>query len=104
MIGSYEGLCQLINKTGVCWQCRGLHELAGAGHSGPELVQIEVAPGIEVTPDSLFESRLMIVREAGFPDSKTRPMHDMFFEGLTAREEADRSRPPRSEDNSVQPQ
>lgn len=90
MTGSYEGLCQLINKTGVCWQCKGLHEFAGPGHQGRELVQIEVAPGMEVTAQSLFDSRLQIVREAGFPDSKTRKMHDAFFEGLTRREESSR--------------
>ena len=52
------------------------------------LVQIEVAPGIEVTPESLFDARLKIVRETGFPESKTRPMHDMFFEGLNRREKS----------------
>ena len=87
MTGSYDGLCQLINKTGVCWQCKGLQEFAGPGHNGQELVQIEVAPGIDVTADSLFDSRLRIVREAGFPESKTSKMHDVFFEGLTRREE-----------------
>ncbi|MFY9554329.1 MAG: RNA polymerase sigma factor [Blastocatellia bacterium] len=87
MIGSYEGLCQLINKTGVCWQCKGLNEFAGPGHNGRDLVQIEVAPGVEVTADSLFDSRVRIVREAGFPESKTRKMHDLFFEGLRRREE-----------------
>lgn len=87
MTGSYEGLCQLINKTGVCWQCKGLREFAGPGHNGHEFVQIEVAPGIDVTAESLFDSRLQIVREAGFPESKSRKMHDAFFEGLTRREE-----------------
>ena len=87
MTSSYEGLCQLINKTGVCWQCKGLHELAGQGHHGAELVQIEVAPGVGVSPDSLFDARLDIVRQAGFPDSKARTMHDAFFEGLNRREE-----------------
>jgi len=87
MIGSYEGLCQLINKAGVCWQCKGLHEFSGPGHNG-QLVQIEVAPGIAVSADSLFHSRLKIVREAGFPESKTRAIHEVFFEGLTRREES----------------
>jgi hypothetical protein len=104
MIASYEGLCQLINKTGVCWQCRGLQEFAGAGHCGQELVQIEVAPGLEVTPDSLFDSRLMIVRETGFPDSRTRPMHDLFFDGLTAREDAAAAFSPDAEEANSLPQ
>jgi hypothetical protein len=80
----------LINKTGVCWQCKGLREFAGPGHNGQDLVQIEVAPGVDVTAESLFDSRLQIVREAGFPESKTRNMHDAFFEGLTRREEEPR--------------
>lgn len=88
MIASYDGLCQLINKTGVCWQCKGLQEFAGPGHSGQELVQIEVAPGVEITPDSLFDARLRIVRGSGFPESKTRRIHDLFFERLTHREES----------------
>jgi RNA polymerase sigma-70 factor (ECF subfamily) len=87
MIGSYDGLCQLINKTGVCWQCKGLQEFAGPGHSGQELVQIEVAPGVDVTSDSLFDARLKIVRDTGFPESKTRRMHDLFFDGLTQQED-----------------
>ena len=90
MTGSYEGLCQLINKTGVCWQCKGLSELAGPDHNGQELVQIEVAPGIDITAESLFDARLQIVREAVFPESKTRKMHDVFFERLTRREEEPR--------------
>ena len=87
MIGNYDGLRRLISKTGVCWQCKGLQEFAGPGHCGKELIQIEVAPGVEATPESLFDARLNIVRETGFPESKTRKMHDLFFEGLTRREE-----------------
>jgi RNA polymerase sigma-70 factor, ECF subfamily len=88
MIGAYEGLCQLINKTGVCWQCRGLQKFAGPGHCGKDLVQIEVAPGLEVNPDHLFDARLEIVRSTGFPQSKSQKMHDLFFEGLNRREES----------------
>ena len=75
------------DKSSVCWQCKGLHEFAGQGHNGRELVQIEVAPGVDVSPETLFDARLKIVREAGFPENKTRKMHDAFFEGLTRREE-----------------
>ena len=87
MTQSYEGLCQLINKTGACWQCRGLREFTPETHRGQDLVQIEVLPGAKVTSDNLFEARLKIVREAGFPQSRTRPLHDDFFDGLTRREE-----------------
>jgi RNA polymerase sigma-70 factor (ECF subfamily) len=88
MIQSYEGLCQLINKTGACWQCRGLREFAPEGNRGPDLVQIEVVPGSNISPENLFDARLKIVREGGFPESPTRPLHDSFFEGLSEREES----------------
>jgi RNA polymerase sigma-70 factor, ECF subfamily len=87
MIDSYAGLCQLINKTGACWQCRGLRELAPEDHRGPDLVQIEVAPGLSVTAENLFEARLKIVREADLEGGKTRALHDLFYERTTAREE-----------------
>ena len=87
MTTGYEGLCELINKSGVCWQCRGLREFAPEQNRGRDLVQIEVAPGVAVTPDTLFDARLELVRAAGFPKSKTRPLHDTFFKGLTEREE-----------------
>jgi len=56
MIRSYDGLCQLINKTGACYQCRSLREFAPEANRGADLVQIEVARGIAVTADSLFDA------------------------------------------------
>ncbi len=41
MTHAYDGLCQLINKTGACWQCRGLRELTPEQNRGADLVQIE---------------------------------------------------------------
>ena len=83
MIEAYEGMCQLINKTGACWQCRGLRELAPAQNQGPDLVQIEVKPGVAVTPEALFEARLDIVRTADLEEGRTRKLHEDFFEAVT---------------------
>jgi len=88
MIEAYEGMCQLINKTGACWQCRGLRELAPASNQGPDLVQIEVTPGVPVTPESLFEARLDIVRTADLEEGRARRLHEDFFEAVTCAEEA----------------
>ncbi len=87
MIRSYDGLCQLIKKEGPCWQCRGLREFAPEANRGRDLVQIEVAPGLAVTPESLFEARLKIVREADLENGQSRALHDMFYEGIAWREE-----------------
>jgi len=87
MIRSYDGLCQLIKKEGPCRQCRGLREFAPEANRGPDLVQIEVAPGLAVTPESLFEARLKIVREADLENGRSRSLHDIFYEGINRREE-----------------
>jgi RNA polymerase sigma-70 factor (ECF subfamily) len=90
MIGHYEGLCALINKNGRCYQCAGLREISPEGHRGAPLVQIEVLPGTAVTPESLFDARLAIARDADLEDGKTRPMHDLFYKNLTQLEESRR--------------
>jgi RNA polymerase sigma-70 factor (ECF subfamily) len=87
MIGDYEGLCALINKSGVCYQCRGLREISGEANRGPDLVQIEVAPGLTVSAENLFDARLAMVRDADLEGGRTRAMHDLFFDSLTRREE-----------------
>jgi hypothetical protein len=76
-------MCQLINKTGACWQCRGLREIAPAANQGPDLVQIELGPGVSVTPESLFEARLEIVRTADLEEGRTRELHEDFFDAVT---------------------
>ncbi len=88
MIEAYEGMCQLINKTGACWQCRGLRELAPESNQGPDLVQIEVKPGVAVTPESLFEARLEIVRTADLEEGRARKLHEDFLEAVTRAEES----------------
>lgn len=90
MIQSYEGLCQLINKTGACWQCRGLREHTPEASRGADLVQIEVKRGVALTPESLFDARLDIVRNAPLEDGASRTLHDNFYNGLTLQEEAAR--------------
>jgi RNA polymerase sigma-70 factor (ECF subfamily) len=86
MTEAYEGMCQLINKTGACWQCRGLRELAPEANQGPDLVRIEVRPGVPVTPETLFEARLEIVRTADLEEGAARKLHEDFFEAVNRAE------------------
>jgi len=41
-----------------------------------------------VTPDTLFDARAAIARSADLATGTTRPMHDMFYTTLSAREES----------------
>ncbi|MFZ0519395.1 MAG: RNA polymerase sigma factor [Candidatus Acidiferrales bacterium] len=88
MTEDYAGLCALINKEGLCYQCSGLQATAPAGHHGPELVQIEVAPGVAMNAKNLFDARLAIVRDVDLETGRTRALHDVFYESLTKREES----------------
>jgi RNA polymerase sigma-70 factor, ECF subfamily len=88
MIGDYEGLCALVNKQGVCHQCRGLREITPQQNRGPDLVQIEVAPGVALNPENLFDARLAMVRGADLAHGTTLAMHDAFYEQLSRREES----------------
>jgi hypothetical protein len=65
-----------------------LREIAGEKNRGPNLVQIEVAPGVAVTSETLFDARATIVRNADLESGTTRPMHDMFYKNLARREES----------------
>lgn len=90
MIRSYEGLCQLINKTGVCYQCKGLREFAPESNRGRDLVRIEVAPGVAVSGESLFDARVAIARDADLTDGRSRVLHRKFYADLTKREVLER--------------
>jgi RNA polymerase sigma-70 factor (ECF subfamily) len=67
----YEGLCALVNKNGICHQCKGLSEVAAmTGGERPEI------PTIENLAD-----RMAIVREiAGTPGRRnSQCIHDVFW-------------------------
>lgn len=87
MIGDYDGLCALINKEGICHQCRGLREIVPETNRGRDMVQIQVAPGVALSPSNLFDARTAIVRDADLANGKTRTMHDAFYAQLAKREE-----------------
>ncbi|MGB8836219.1 MAG: RNA polymerase sigma factor [Candidatus Acidiferrales bacterium] len=88
MTADYEGLCALINKEGLCYQCSGLREVVPDGHRGADLVEIEVAPGVAMNAENLFDARLGIVRDADLETGRTRVLHDAFYSSLDKREEA----------------
>src|ERR1700689_3476412 len=83
-----DGLFPLDRYTGMCHQCRGLREAAGEGYRGADLVQIEVAPGVAVTADNLFDARLEIVRDADLETGRSRAVHDLFYSSLSQREDS----------------
>lgn len=65
----YEGLCALVNKTGACYQCKALRELAPPAQKGPPLPAEPLS----------FEERLRRVREAAQAPGVDERLSDYFF-------------------------
>jgi RNA polymerase sigma-70 factor (ECF subfamily) len=78
----YEGLCSLVNKRGVCYQCKGLRDATPAPRQGRDLTQLRD-----------LDERLDIVRRANVDEGATQAMHDLFWRRTKELEESGRGSP-----------
>lgn len=85
MRDSYEDLCALVSKRGVCWQCKGLRERNPEGKRGPEVPALgaETDTGLE-----RFRLRLQIVRDADVDSGRSQAFHDVLWRRMSATEQA----------------
>ncbi len=81
----FEGLCALVNKQGVCWQCEGLRQAAPADRQGAPAEPIE-AP----TAAARYTARAAIAQTAALDTGVSRALHDVFFRHIHDQEEAGR--------------
>ncbi|MEZ5668326.1 MAG: RNA polymerase sigma factor [Alphaproteobacteria bacterium] len=70
MTAAYDGLCALVNKTGACWQCKGLRDASPEGRKGEE------PPAI-----ADYQDRVGIVRAADVDRGRTQALHDACWRG-----------------------
>jgi RNA polymerase sigma-70 factor (ECF subfamily) len=78
----FEGLCSLVNKAGVCYQCKGLRDAAPVSRQGPDIPEVA----------SLYE-RVRIVREANIDSGVAQALHDLFWTRTKELEESGRGSP-----------
>lgn len=73
---SFGGLCSLVNKQGVCYQCRGLREaISDPRRQG------------EPAPDALsLDRRLKVVRECDVDRGRSQDLHDLFWRRIAEHE------------------
>lgn len=71
----FDGLCTLVNKRGVCYQCRGLRDAVPGDRNG------EPAPEIPS-----LDERLAIVRASNIDDGVSQSLHDLFWRRLLTQE------------------
>lgn len=85
----FDGLCQLINKTGRCYQCVTLRDFAPELSRGQLITQIEPAGSSQAElSEALFEGRISIVRKANLETGPSAKMHAAFFQAISEREES----------------
>ena len=76
----FEGLCSLVNKQGVCYQCKGLR--SGAPSSARSEWPAVLDTGLP------FDKRLPIVREGSIDTGRTQKLHDISWRRIHILEEA----------------
>jgi RNA polymerase sigma-70 factor (ECF subfamily) len=76
MTATYEGLCSLVNKEGVCYQCKGLRDGTPASRRGDE-------------PPTLhnLEDRSDLVRDSNVDSGVSQRLHDLFWRRIEEIEE-----------------
>jgi RNA polymerase sigma factor (sigma-70 family) len=88
---SFEGLCQLLDKSGACCQCSSLWTSTPPEYRGQELYQISLPPGAVTSAEALLDARLEIVRVADLQGGNSHLFHDSLYQFLTEQEEGKRS-------------
>lgn len=92
MTQTFDGLCQLINKTGRCYQCQTLREFAPEGQRGESLTQIQAARSHSTNnlAEALLEARVEIVKKANLSGGTTSSLHRLFLSSIAQREQTQR--------------
>jgi RNA polymerase sigma-70 factor (ECF subfamily) len=66
---TFDGLCALVNKQGVCYQCSGLRGVIPEAERQGEAVPLSLP----------FVRRLEIVRECSVDAGQSQELHDLFW-------------------------
>ncbi len=75
MESTYEGLCALVNKQGVCYQCSGFRKATAEERRGPSLPVLPSGP-------AGFEERLALVRDKPFAEGVSTSLHELLFDKI----------------------
>ena len=76
----FEGLCALVNKQGVCHQCKGLRmQTPIEEHRGPATPELG---GAETSADEKRRLRLNVVRDGEIHEGVMQPFHDKLWRAL----------------------
>ena len=82
MRDTYEMRCALVNKEGVCYQCKHLRDEIPEPRRGPPP---EMVTGDD--PDARYRTRLRVVQDADLAAGATANLHDLLLRVLDGRQQ-----------------
>lgn len=80
MQDAFEGLCGLVSKSGVCYQCKGLRDRT------PQERQGEPLPDLSGEREAAFVRRLAIVQDADLEGGRAAELHRLMFRAVASTE------------------
>ncbi len=80
MQDTFDGLCGLVSKAGVCYQCEGLRDHAPAARRG------ESPPDLSGEREASYRRRLAIVRDADLEGGRAAALHRLMFRAVAQTE------------------
>lgn len=75
----FEGLCGIVSKQGVCYQCEGLRERAAESRRGPD---VPTLGSPSASSDERYRARLRVVRSANVDSGRTQMFHDFVWQAI----------------------
>ena len=76
MQDAFDGLCGLVRKEGVCYQCHGLREHAPSERRGEPL------PDLTGDRETAFRRRLVVIQGADLEHGRTAELHRLMFRAV----------------------
>jgi len=87
---SFEGLCAIVAKQGVCYQCSGLRDTFPADQRGPSVPGLG---GENEDPAQRYRHRLNVVSGADLEQGSSARLHELLFRVIDAHETGDDLKP-----------
>lgn len=80
----FDGLCALVSKNGVCWQCEGLRGFHPEGKQGVGVPSL--GPETD-SSEQKYVRRLAVVQDADVHEGRAQAFHDLVWRRMSRTEE-----------------
>lgn len=83
MVERFDGLCGIVSKKGVCYQCEGLRNTTAAERRGPE---VPTMGSDDDSGEERYRVRLTVLQDRDIDDGQSQMLHDLVWRAMTRHE------------------